>query len=206
MRGRSADPNEEPFQSVRFLEESNSAFLRGLGSILNWPEEPSGFSLYSRWIPEKPDHGKWYFNLSYQWTESFRIGLDYRPLTEDVSILANWRVFPENGSWRPALIVGTSNDDFGDINSDSFYGTLSKHLLTVQGTGVSVYGGATYIEALDEVRPVGGLHLRREAWSALFMSGGVDEHVSISRNFGNHTLTFLLFDLKLPGIAYGFSF
>ena len=38
------------------------------------------------------------------------------------------------------------------------------------------------------------------------MYSGVDEHVSISRAFGNHTLTFLMFDLKLPGIAYGFAF
>ena len=40
----------------------------------------------------------------------------------------------------------------------------------------------------------------------LLMYSGVDEHVSISRAFGNHTLTFLMFDLKLPGIAYGFGF
>ncbi len=40
----------------------------------------------------------------------------------------------------------------------------------------------------------------------MFMYSGVDEHVSISRDFGNHTLTFLLFDLDLPGIAYGYRF
>ena len=71
---------------------------------------------------------------------------------------------------------------------------------------MSAYGGATFIEQLGEVRPVGGLHLRKGAWSSLLMYSGVDEHVSISRAFGNHTLTFLMFDLKLPGIAYGFGF
>lgn len=165
-----------------------------------------GFSLYGRWIPEKPDHGKWYVNLSYSVTDSLRVGLDYRPLTDDVSILANWRVFSENDSWRPALIIGTSNDDFGDINSDSYYGTLSKHLFTAGGVDFSAYAGATFIEGLDEVRPVGGLHLRRDAWSALFMFSGVDEHVSISRGFGNHTVTFLMFNLELPGIAYSYQF
>ena len=205
MRGRTAD-SEPSYNSLGFLEESESEFLQGVGSILSWPEEPLGFSLYARWIPEKPDHGKWYMNLSYQVTDWLRAGVDYRPLTDDVSILVNLRVFPENDTWRPALILGTSNDDFGDINSQSYYGTLSKHLVEVGGVNVSLYGGATFIEELDELRPVGGLHLKKEAWSALFMYSGVDEHVSISREFGRHTLTFLLFDLELPGIAYGFSF
>ena len=205
MRGRSVD-SELSYNSLAFLEESDSEILQGLGSILSLPEDPLGFSLYARWIPEKPDHGKWYMNLSYQVTDWFRAGVDYRPLTDDVSILANLRVFPENDTWRPALILGTSNDDFGDINSDSYYGTLSKHLFEVGGVNVSMYGGATFIEELDELRPVGGLHLKKDAWSALFMYSGVDEHVSISREFGMHTLTFVLFDLELPGIAYGFSF
>ena len=119
MRSRSLDPSEDPFSSASFLQNSDNSVLQGIGSILSWPEEPIGFSLYARWIPEKPDHGKWYLNLSYNLTDSLRVGADYRPLTDDVSLLANWRVSPENDSWRPALILGTSNDDFGDINSDS---------------------------------------------------------------------------------------
>ena len=196
----------EAFDSISFLNNSDSEFLQGVGSALSWPQEPLGFSLYGRWIPDKPPHGEWYMNLSYQATDWLRVGVDYRPRTDDVSLLANLRVFPEDDGWRPALILGTSNDDFGEINSDSYYATLSKHLFEVGGTNVSLYGGATYIEELDELRPVGGLHLRKDAWSAMFMYSGVDEHVSISRDFGNHTLTFLLFDLDLPGIAYGFRF
>lgn len=206
MRGRSAGSSEDPFSSISFLNDSDNPILQSAGSILSWPEEPLGFSLYARWIPEKPDHGKWYVNLGYQVTDWLRLGVDYRPLTDDVSLLANLRVFPENDTWRPALILGTSNDDFGDVNSDSYYGTLSKHIAEIGGVNLSLYGGATYIEDLDEVRPVGGLHLRKEAWSALFMYSGVDEHLSVSRDFGNHVLTFLLFDLELPGIAYGFRF
>lgn len=177
-----------------------------LADALAWPEEPLGFSLHARWIPEKPDHGKWYVNLGYQITDSIRIGADYRPLTGDVSVLANWRVFSENDSWRPALIVGTSNDDFGAINSQAYYGTLSKHLATLGETNLSIYGGATYIKELDDLRPVGGLHLRRDVWSAMFMYSGVDEHVTISRDLGNHTVSFVLFNLELPGVAYSFRF
>lgn len=175
-------------------------------SLLEWPEEPAGFLLTARWIPEKPDHGKWYVNINYQLLDNLRVGVDWRPLTDDWSLLANWLVFPEDDGWRPGLIVGTSNDDFGDINSQSYYGTFAKYLFTKAGVDVSVYGGATYIKELEELRPVGGVSLRRDEWSALFMYSGVDEHVSISRDFGNHTLTFLLFDLRLPGVAYAFRF
>ena len=97
-------------------------------------------------------------------------------------------------------------NDFGDINSQSYYGTLSKHLFEVGGVNVSGYGGATFIEKLGEVRAVGGVHLRKGAWSSMLMYSGVDEHVSITRIFGNHSLTFLMFDLKLPGLAYGFNY
>ena len=84
--------------------------------------------------------------------------MDYRPLTNDASILANWRVFSEKGKWRPGLIVGTSNDDFGGLNSQSYYGTFAKALHTTKGgTTFSLYGGATHIVELEETRPVGGL-------------------------------------------------
>jgi hypothetical protein len=103
-------------------------------------------------------------------------------------------------------VLGTSNDDFGNINSQSYYGTFSKYLFEVMDVGFSVYGGATYIKALNDLRPVGGLHLRREAWTAMFMYSGVDEHLTLSRELGNHTVSFILFDLELPGMAYGFRF
>ena len=206
MRGRSAAPSEDTFSSIGFLENSKSEVLQGLGSVLSWPKDPLGFLLSWRWIPKKPDHGKWYVHLGYEVTKSLRAGVDYRPLTEDLSPLANWRVFSENDTWRPALILGTSNDDFGDVNSQSYYGTLSKHVLELGGINLSLYGGGTYIEELDVLRPVGGLYTRRNAWSAMFMYSGVDEHLTISRDFGNHTLSFVLFDLKLPGIAYSLNF
>ena len=206
MRGRSAESFTGSFNSTGFLEGSDSSTLQGVGSFLLWPKDPIGLSFYSRWIPEKPDHGQWYLNLSYQVSDSLRAGIDYRPLTEDFGLLANWRAFSENDSWRPALILGTSNDDFGSINSQAFFGTLSKYLFTTGSVNVSIYGGATYIEKLKDLRPVGGLHLRRKAWTAMLMYSGQDEHITLSRELGNHTVSVLLFDLRLPGMAYGFQF
>ena len=206
MSGRTTDSSEGGYDSLSFLNESDSELLQSIGTALNWPEEPLGFSLNSRWVPELPAQGEWSTSLNYQATDWLSLGVNYRPLTGDASLLANWRVFSEDDGWRPALIVGTSNDDFGDINSDSYYATLSKHFFEVRGVDVSFYGGAAFIEELDELRTVGGVHLRKGAWSALFMHSGVDEHVSISRDLGNHTLTVLLFNLEFPGLAYGFRF
>ena len=81
---------------------------------------PWGIPFMLDGFPEKPDHGQWYANIGYQFTDSFRGGIDYRPVTGDVSLLANWRVISEDDSWRPALIVGSSNDEFGGINSQSY--------------------------------------------------------------------------------------
>ena len=206
MRGRSIDSLGGSYDSVDFLSRSGNRTWQNLGSFLSRPEEPLGLSFFSRWIPEKPDHGQWYLNVSYQLFENFRAGIDYRPLTEDFGAIANWRVFPESDAWRPALVIGTSNDDFGSINSQSLYGTFSKGLFELMSVEFSAYGGATYIEALDDLRPVGGIHLRRDAWTAMFMYSGVQEHLTLSRGLGSHTISFVLFDLQLPGLAYGFQF
>ncbi|MDG2125352.1 MAG: hypothetical protein P8J87_16735 [Verrucomicrobiales bacterium] len=181
--------------------------LTGWKSVFDIPDNKLGFMYSFRWIPEKPDHGKLYMNLSYAVTDYLRLGVDYRPLTDDVSPLINLRVFPEKqDSWRPALILGMSNDDFGDINSDAYFGTFSKHIGNVAGIDFSPYVGATYIAELEEIRPVGGLHARHGRFSAMFQYSGVDEHASLSYSLGNHTLTFIMFNLKLPGVAYNIKF
>ena len=93
MRGRSDDGTYFRGDSLKFLTESDTEWLNDLGVLLGKPDEPMGFSLFARWIPEKPPHGQWYANISYQFTDSFRAGVDWRHLTDDVTFLANWRVF-----------------------------------------------------------------------------------------------------------------
>ena len=189
------------------LEDINLSTAEPRDSVVEEESrELTGLSLHGRYIPDKPPHGQWYMNIGYQVTNNLRVGVDYRPRTEEVSVLANWRVFSENDKWRPALILGTSNDDFGTINSQSYYGTLSKYIGSVGEVDMSLYGGGTFIQELDELRPVGGISLRRKQWSAIFMHAGVDEHASISRSFGNHTVTFLMFSLEKPGVAYSIRF
>lgn len=168
-------------------------------------EDLLGISYHMRWIPEKTDHGKLYMNLSYQLHDSLRVGVDYRPLTDDLSLLANWRVWSEEEG-RPAFIVGVSNDDFGDVNSYSYYGTLSKHLKSFENIHISGYAGATYIDKLNDLRPVGGLRAVYEDWATTLMYSGTQEHFVLSKSFQNHTVSFVLFNLEKAGLAYSWNF
>lgn len=165
-----------------------------------------GGILNSRWIPEKTDHGQLFLTLRYEIIDSLTLGLDYRPLTDDFGFAANWRAASENGIWQPAIIFGTSNDDFGEISSQAYFVTASKFLGEFGGFNVSPYVGATYIEKLSDLRLVGGLHLRRGVWSAMLSYSGVEEHFTLSRQIGRHTLSFLMFDLKKPGLAWTWRF
>lgn len=175
------------------------------GDFIEPVKKPLGISFYGRYIPEKPDHGKVYFNLSYQLTKDLRVGADVRPITGDVSILANWRAISETDT-RPALILGTSHDDFGTTSSQSYYGTLSKYLFSHEDVHFSGYAGATYIEQLNDLRPVGGAVISYDQWSTTFMYSGVDPHWVLSRRFDNQTVSFVLFAMEKPGLAYGVSF
>lgn len=144
--------------------------------------------------------------MSYQLVKNLRVGADIRPLTGDVSLLANWRALPETAT-RPALILGTSHDEFGDTASQSYYGTLSKHLFSHNEFNFSAYAGATYIEKLDDLRPVGGAVISRGKWSSTIMYSGEDTHWVITKKLkNNQSLSLLFFALDLPGVAYGVSF
>ena len=114
-----------------------------------------------RWIPEKDDNGQIYFALRYVVHPDVSIGFDVRPLTGDVGFLATWRALEETER-RPALVLGTSNDDFtvGGVeeNSQTLYGMLAKSLFNVGPVHVAPYAGAAWIFDLDDLRPFGGVN------------------------------------------------
>ena len=133
-------------------------------------------------------------------------GFDYRPLSNDIDFAANWRAVSEKKGWQPAVIFGTSNDDFTEIKSQSYYGTVSKYLGELGNFQFSPYTGATYIEELGDLRPVAGLHIRNGLWSTMFSYSGANEHLSFSRQIGNHTASLIYWGLKYPGVSWTFRF
>lgn len=160
-----------------------------------------GLSGSFRWIPEKPDHGQIFISVSYEIVTDISVGIDYRPLADDVAPNASWRLLPELDSW-PALIIGTSKDEFDGEPSQSYFATLSKYVGHWAMMHVSPYAGATWIVELDAVKPVGGVVLGYPPFTAMWMYSGTDPHAVLSTTYGSHTISAIYFAFELPGLAY----
>jgi len=176
-------------------------------TLFGLPIDPAGWSFHTRWIPTKPPHGQEYYNISYQATPRLRVGVNWRPKTGDVSPLINYLVKSEGKEWYElAAIAGFSNNDYGEINSDALYATASKALYHKDKLTISAYGGGVHIFELAETRGVGGAIFRYDQTSIALQYSGVDTHATISQNFGKHIVSFFMFDLEKPGIAYSYKF
>ncbi len=160
--------------------------------------------LNSRWIPEKSDAGKAYLSLRTSFITNVTVGADYRPLTGDVGFLATWRVRPETDR-RPALILGTSHDDFvedgKEVDSQTAYATISKYAFSIGPVGTSPYLGGVWIAELDETRPLGGANFRWKDWSALVQYSGTDTHLTIGRDLHRLRLSYVYWGFKYHGVA-----
>ena len=104
--------------------------------------EKNKFVFSGRWIPEKGDAGQVFLSLKYWVTNDLGLGFDYRPLVDDVSITATYRLVAEDPcGWRPAVILGTSVDDFSDggdqVESRSYFATVSKALPQFKVGGIT---------------------------------------------------------------------
>ena len=164
--------------------------------------EPPKLQLSARWIPDKPDTGELYASFTYFLHPQLGVGMDYRPLVDEVAITGTWRALPETAT-RPGIVIGTAQDEFGDVSSRHYYGTLSKRLGEWYEVGISPYVGASYIDELEEWREIGGLHLRYDKVSLLLQYTGVDTHLTLSYALPhNQTVSVVAFDLDLWGLAW----
>ena len=170
--------------------------------------------LTSRWIPEKGDAGQIYNSAAFWVTPDIGLGVDYRPLVDEVNFTATWRAFAEDpDGWRPAVIFGSAVDDFtvGDeqIESRSVFGTVSKALPRIDGLNLTIspYAGAAYIHKLEDLRPVGGVVLRHDFLTAIVQYSGTDTHLTLSKSITDRTsLSFILWGMELPGVAMRIAF
>lgn len=173
--------------------------------------EPIKWRLAARWIPEKSDAGQWYTAIQYGVLDNVWIGADFRPRVDELNWIATWRILDETDD-RPAVILGTMVDDFDDVQSRHYYVTLSKNVgsIEVGPLGVvhlSPFGGATYIEELEELDFAGGLHLASGPNSAMIQYTGVETHLTLSHTLEQGvTLSFVWWGLKFPGLAVAYAF
>jgi len=71
---------------------------------------------------------------------------------------------------------------------------------------LSPYLGLAFIDELSDLRPVGGLHIRRGVWSTMLSYSGTNEHFTLSRQLGNHTASFVYWGFKYPGMAWTYRY
>lgn len=162
-----------------------------------------GLAWSGRYMPEKGDHGKIAMTLAYAVTDRLTVGIDYRPLSEDLTPIGSYRVFDDEG-WRPAMVIGTSADEFDSVLSQSYHVIFSKQLAEIAGISISPYAGPIYIQELDEFNIVGGLTLRYDKVSLMGMWSGTDTHLVAKYDFNDHfSAGIVWWGLKTTGVTVG---
>ncbi|MGI8785644.1 MAG: hypothetical protein ACR2L2_18585 [Acidobacteriota bacterium] len=144
--------------------------------------------------------------MTYRVLPRLQVGVEYNPLSSDLSPLANATLLEETKR-RPALIAGTSSDRIGTPHGQSFYLTVSKDVERWTGLPLAPYAGVTYGTYQDRVRPIGGLLLRiRTGLSALVLFDGVHVHPTASYRWRDHAFSLILVRGRDPGISYSVAF
>ena len=159
-----------------------------------------------RVIANQIDRAKWRNTLTYRFHPRLTAGIEYNPLAEKVSPIANLVAITETHA-RPALIFGTSSDRIGTPSGQSFYATLSKNLKHHTGLPVAPYVGIAYGTFDDRARAIGGLNINfNERWSSTVLFDGVRVHPLLNYTHGRHQFGFILERGRNPGGSYSISF
>ena len=145
--------------------------------------------------------------MSYRLTERLQFGIEWNPLADSFSPLANWHVLEETEE-RPAVILGTSSDRIGTPHGQSFYATASKDLEKEIGLPVAPYAGVAYGTFEDEWRPIGGGRIRySEVFSSTHLYDGRHGHHILNATIGGrHTLGLLWIGHEHVGVSYSVAF
>jgi len=152
------------------------------------------------------DRAKWRNTLTYRFHPRLTAGVEYNPMADKVSPLANFVALTETRK-RPALILGTSSDRIGTPSGQSFYATLSKSLKEATELPIAPYFGVAYGTFEDRLRAIGGLNITLgERWSSTILLDGVRLHPIANYTRGRHQLGVIFERGRNPGLSYSVSF
>ena len=159
-----------------------------------------------RVIANQIDRAKWRNTLTYRFHPRLTAGVEYNPLAQKASPIANVVAITETHQ-RPALILGTSSDRIGTPSGQSFYATLSKSLKHHTGLPVAPYVGVAYGTFEDRARVIGGLNISfSERWSSTILFDGVRVHPLLNYTHGRHQFGVIFERGRNPGGSYSISF
>ncbi len=144
--------------------------------------------------------------MTFKLLPTLSAGVEYNPLAEKASPLANWVAVTETEN-RAALILGTSSDRIGTPSGQSFYATVSKDLENQTSLPLAPYVGLAYGTYEEKLRPIGGVNLRFPLnLSALIIFDGVKLHPTASWAYRSFVFSFLLAQGKNPGASASVAF
>ena len=159
-----------------------------------------------RVISNQIDRAKWRNTLTYRLHPRLTAGVEYNPLAQKASPIANFVAITETHQ-RPALILGTSSDRIGTPSGQSFYATFSKSLKHSMGLPVAPYLGVAYGTHEGRARIIGGLNITAdENWSSTILFDGVRVHPLLNYTRGRHQLGVIFERGRNPGLSYSISF
>ena len=159
-----------------------------------------------RVISNQIDRAKWRNTLTYRFHPRLTAGVEYNPLAQKVSPIANFVAMTETHQ-RPALILGTSSDRIGTPSGQSFYATFSKSLKHWTSLPIAPYAGVAYGTHEDRARIIGGLNITvNEHWSSTILFDGVRVHPLLNYTRGRHQLGVIFERGRNPGLSYSISF
>ncbi len=160
----------------------------------------------TRLIADQIDRARWRVTLTYRCVPTFSLGLEYNPLSGQVSPLANWLLVQE-GERRPALMLGTSSDRIGTPFGQSYYLTVAKDVSPWVKFPLAPYAGAAYGTYDDKTRAIGGLSSDfTERWNGQLIFDGVHLHWLLNYTRGRHVFSGILVNGHDPGVSYSVVF
>lgn len=136
------------------------------------------------------------------------LGIEWNPRGDDTSLLANLVALKETER-RPAVILGTSSDRIGTPDGEAYFVTLSKGLPALRGWSLAPYVGASYGTFEDELRAIGGLHVRppRTNFSSTLIHDGKELHPTLEyRIRDRHVVSLLWVATEELGVSYSVAF
>jgi hypothetical protein len=144
--------------------------------------------------------------LTYQAHPRLSLGLEYNPLADSVSPLANALVRTETER-LPAVMLGTSSDRIGTPHGQSFYLTASKNVEQWVRLPLSPYAGVAFGTYDDEWVPIAGGELRLpKGFSLNGIFDGHHGHGLLNYSRGRHVISLVMVRWKHPGLSYSISF
>jgi hypothetical protein len=162
-----------------------------------------------RLLSNQIDRATWRNTLMYRLNQDLQVGVEYNPLADDVSPLANYRAVRETRR-RPAVIFGTSSDRIGTPEGNQgYYVTFSKDLQPLTGLPVAPYLAVQYSEFDRGINfPMGAAIRLGHDWTLMPTYDGHAFHPMISYRWkhGKYSLTGILVRGRDPGFSFTVGF